>query len=195
MLKIHSSGSTQAGSSLIEILVTIVILAFGLLGLAGFLMQVQTTEWESYQRAQALNLLNDMVERININKAVAANYVTTSPMGTGDTGPADCSTLAIGAPRDLCEWSNKLKGSAEVKAGANIGAMEGARGCITLVQAPNPTAGLCLPGIYQVSVAWQGRNQTVAPKASLGCGKDLYGDDKARRVIAQAVSVAMLTCN
>lgn len=185
----------QAGSSLIEILVTIVILAFGLLGLAGFLMQVQTTEWESYQRAQALNLLNDMVERININKAVALTYVTTSPMGTGDTGLADCSTLAIGAPRDLCDWSNKLKGSAEVKAGANIGAMEGARGCITQVQAANPAAGLCQPGIYQVSVAWQGRNNTVAPNTSLACGKDEYGDDKARRVIAQAVSVALLACN
>lgn len=188
----------QAGSSLIEILVTIVILAFGLLGLAGFLMQVQTTELESYQRAQALNLLNDMVERISINKANASTYVTTE-IGTSSTGGttlADCSASAIGtAARDLCEWSNILKGSAEVKAGANIGAMEGARGCITEVQAPNTAASLCLPGIYQVSVAWQGRNQTVAPATSLTCGNGLYGNEKSRRVIAQAVTVALLTCN
>jgi type IV pilus modification protein PilV len=66
----------QAGTSLIEVLVTIVILAIGLLGLAGLQSRLQVSEMESYQRAQALVLLNDMVGRIEANRTNAASYVT-----------------------------------------------------------------------------------------------------------------------
>ena len=52
--------SRQAGTSLVEVLVTIVITAIGLLGLAGMQSRLQTSEMESYQRAQALLLLEDM---------------------------------------------------------------------------------------------------------------------------------------
>lgn len=200
MLNRRLEFARDRGSSLIEVLVTILILAFGLLGLAGFLIQTQTAEWESFQRAQALNLVSDMVERINVNKAIAADYAV-STLGTGDTRPSDCTlgatgTGAIGtAARDLCEWSNKLKGSSEVKSGAAIGAMEAARGCISATQTSDPASGVCRPAIYQVSVAWQGRNPTVTPNASLACGAGLYGDDKTRRVIAQSVTVPLLTCN
>jgi type II secretory pathway pseudopilin PulG len=50
----------QQGSSLLEVLITIVILAFGLLGLAAFQSKVQVAEVESYQRAQAILALADM---------------------------------------------------------------------------------------------------------------------------------------
>ncbi|HEY0563491.1 MAG TPA: prepilin-type N-terminal cleavage/methylation domain-containing protein, partial [Methylophilus sp.] len=50
----------QQGSTLLEVLITIVILAIGLLGLAGLQSRLHVSEMESYQRAQALVLLNDM---------------------------------------------------------------------------------------------------------------------------------------
>ena len=50
--------------SMLEILVTILILAVGMLGLAALQGQAHTSELESYQRAQALILLNDMVEQM-----------------------------------------------------------------------------------------------------------------------------------
>ena len=57
-----------------------VILLVGLLGLAALMTSSQKAESESYQRAQALLLLQDMVERINANRAVAACYaITTDP--------------------------------------------------------------------------------------------------------------------
>ncbi|MGE5027346.1 MAG: prepilin-type N-terminal cleavage/methylation domain-containing protein, partial [Betaproteobacteria bacterium] len=49
----------NAGFSMIEILVTLVILLIGLLGLAGLITRSQQAEMESYQRAQALILLQD----------------------------------------------------------------------------------------------------------------------------------------
>ncbi|MDP3678960.1 MAG: prepilin-type N-terminal cleavage/methylation domain-containing protein, partial [Methylotenera sp.] len=58
------SARFQRGALLLEVLVTIVILAIGLLGLAGLQAKLQSSEMESYQRAQALILLNDMASRI-----------------------------------------------------------------------------------------------------------------------------------
>ena len=42
---------TARGATLLEVLITIVILAFGLLGLVGLEAKMQTSEVESYQRA------------------------------------------------------------------------------------------------------------------------------------------------
>lgn len=182
----------QIGSTLIEVLVTIVILSIGLLGLAGLQGQILFSELESYQRAQAVLLMNDMVDRITTNRAAAATYVTASTIGTGDTQPADCSAQAIGVVRDICEWSNELKGAAEVKAGSKIGGMEGARGCITQVTAANPAAGVCQPGVYLVTVVWQGTNKTNAP--SVSCGQNLFGDERQRRAISTQVSIGLPSC-
>ncbi len=178
---------------MIEVLITIVILAFGLLGLAGLQSKIHVALVESYQRAQAVLLLTDMTERIKANRNQAASYVTADVLGTDDSQPDDCNTTAIGVARDHCEWSKALKGAAEVKDTANVGAMAGARGCITEVQAPNPASGVCTPGIYQVTVAWQGMYETKAPDAA--CGKDLYGADTQRRAISARVSVGLPSCS
>lgn len=181
------------GTSMIEVLVTIVILAFGLLGLAGLQLRIQNGEMESYQRGQALVLLNDMVERITANRANATSYLSAS-IGTGDAQPGSCAAVAAGAAKDLCEWSNALKGAAETSGGNRVGAMIGARGCITEIQTANAASGVCTPGIYEVAVAWQGLRGTVAP-AKL-CGKDSYGaDDSLRRVISMQITVGLPTCS
>jgi type IV pilus assembly protein PilV len=133
----------QIGTSLLEVLIAIVITAFGLLGLAGLQSKIQSAEFESYQRAQALVILSDMAERIKANRLQATSYVSTNAIGTGDSQPASCASLPIGPSRDLCEWSNSLKGAGEQKSSANIGAMLAARGCITQLQASDPSWGVC----------------------------------------------------
>jgi len=175
----------QRGFLLIEVLITIVILAFGLLGLAGLQTRMQAIEMESYQRSQALILLDDMISRISSNRANAASYSTGSPVGTGDSQPADCAaTTSFGHERDLCEWSNALKGVGEQAGGANAGAMVGGRGCIDAIAGSTPPA-------YRVTVAWQGLQPTVAP--SLTCASGSYsGDDAYRRSIAKTISIANL---
>jgi type IV pilus assembly protein PilV len=192
MLSVHASASTR-GSSLVEIMVTLVILAFGLLGVAGLQTKVGVAEMESYQRAQALLALSQMTERMSANTANAASYVSNTPVGTGDAQPTDCSGIAPGANRDLCEWSNTLKGTTETLAGASTGGLSGGRGCVTQVQAPNPALGVCSAGIYQVSVAWQGMAPTATPV--LACATGQYGaNDAYRRVIAATVYVPTTSC-
>lgn len=173
------------GFALIEALITIVILAFGILGLAGLQAKMQAAEMESYQRTQALMLLEDMTYRLSANRANAASYITATPVGTGDGAPADCSGLAVGQPRDNCEWSNALKGAAEQLAGASVGAMVDGRGCIEQV------AG-AVPASYRVIVTWQGLTPTVVP--SFDCAAGSYGaNDALRRAVAKTVTVATLT--
>lgn len=181
----------ECGTSLIEVLITIVILAFGLLGLAGMQSKLHLTSSESYQRAQAIVLLNDLGERISANRAQAASYVTASPLGTGDSEPADCTTVAAGPLRDRCEVSNALKGTAEKKSSTNAGAMTDARACVTQIQPADTVA--CTHGIYQVTVVWQGLHKTRAPQET-DCGQGLYGDETYRRAISLRVTIGTPTC-
>ena len=58
----YATPHSQRGTSLVEVLVTMVILAIGLLALAGLQARLHVLQIESYQRAQALILLQDMAE-------------------------------------------------------------------------------------------------------------------------------------
>lgn len=178
----------QSGASMIEVLVTLVILLVGLLGLAGLMVQAQRSEMESYQRVQALVLLQDMVGRINANRADVASYAITDIGDPADGQPAasDCATAsATIAARDLCEWSNALKGASEQQAGlGSVGTLVGGRGCITYDAATN---------VAVISVVWQGLGDSAAPPASLGCGAGLYGSEAMRRVVSLPIRFATLT--
>lgn len=204
--------TAQRGSGLIEVLVTLVILMVGLLGLVGLMVQSQRSQMESYQRVQALVVLQDMVNRINANrKAVTCYAIATAtggtPLGTGYTGtPTTCTDADTTAQQknqaklDLLEWSSLLKGSAEKSGSSDVGAMLGARGCITVTAVAKavpicpkiPVAPLDPNKIYDVvaSVAWQGNGKTVAPSADLTCGQDLYGDDAQRRAISVPIQIS-----
>lgn len=189
-----------AGFTLLEILITLIILAIGMLGLANLQSKIHVTEVESYQRAHAVLLLQDMVDRVKTNRANAADYASANSLGT-DTAE-DCADATLGAiadpgerlaATDRCLWSAALLGASEQRGGASSGGMIGARGCIEQVQAPNPAAGICTPGIYRVTVAWQGLHKTVAPP--LECGKDQYGDDTLRRVISTELTIGLPRCS
>ena len=181
---VRSLRCPPAGFMLLDALITIVILTFGLLGFAQLQVKMQVAQSESYQRAQATLLVQDMANRLSTNRSNATSYLTSPAyVGTGDSNPAGCTSLS-GAQKDLCEWSNQLKGTAEIQNAAAIGAMTGARGCIDLVSNN--------PDVYRVTVAWQGLSPLSAP--AFTCGQNLYGsEDSYRRAIARLVAIASLT--
>jgi len=191
-----------SGFSLLEVLVTMLLVAFGLLGLAAMETRMMNSSNESFQRSQAVAILADMTARMKAAGTNAGSYVTTGTLGKGNTTwPSGCSGLAIGPTRDLCEWSTVLQGANETTAGGNTaGAMVNAVGCITQLQAPNGTSGICTPGIYDVSVAWQGSSPTVA-NSNNSCGTGNYTDingtanDAYRRLITARVVVPQNACN
>lgn len=181
-VKLTSSARRQQGVLLIEVLVAILICAFGLLGFAGMQARSTSAEFESYQRSQALVLIEDMVSRINANRANAGDYVSANLYGAGSM--ADCSALT-GSALDLCEWGNLIRGSAETRTGTlNVGAMISARACIKRVT--NTTDG------YLVSVAWQGIIATGAPADTCGQGDAAFPTEALRRVVSSTVCIGRL---
>ena len=80
----------QAGFNMLEILFSLLIVTTGLLGLAATQVIAQRAEQESYQRAQAIVLMTDIVDRINTNRkaAICYNITTNTTAGTGYLGTA-----------------------------------------------------------------------------------------------------------
>jgi len=185
----------ERGITLVEVLVTLVILAIGLLGLVGLQARVQILQIESYQRAQALMLLNDMAGRIANNRNNAAAYATgplgsPTPVGVGMTCP---TSTASRRDTDIGEWCNALQGASETQGvNNNVGAMVGGRGCVE-----NMTNGA-----YLVTVAWQGLApiSASAPPVGVECGRTLYNGgtgsscagDLCRRAVTSVVQIATL---
>ena len=212
MRRTTPSRRPAAGFSLIEVLVSILIVTVGLLGLAGVQARAQLGELESYQRAQALVLLYDMMDRINNSRTTAPCYVVTTNttagtpyFGDGATATAACSlsnpadqTMAIAS---MNAWNDLLQGASEKKgAGATkVGAMIGARGCVSYnvgTEYVNATTGVNVGGTgeYTIAVSWQGMADTFAPTKA--CGAGLYGTaataDTKRRTVWATMRIGTL---
>lgn len=180
------------GMVMLEVLIAIVILAVGLLGLAKLQASTRQMEMESYQRAQAVILLQDMVGRLSANNKAAACYAITDAVsgapyvGSGGTAPASCGigtlTQQTTALADINQWHQLLAGAAETDGGVQTGAMIGARGCIAFDAATN---------VYVVTVAWQGLIESSAP-TGLTCAIGLYGSEPRRRAVSAVVRIATL---
>ena len=65
--------ANQHGFTMVEVLVTLVILAVGLLGLAGLQATSLRNTESAYQRSQAAILAYDMLDRMRANSAGVAN--------------------------------------------------------------------------------------------------------------------------
>jgi type IV pilus assembly protein PilV len=181
----------QRGVSLIEVLIAMVILAIGLLGLVGLQGRLHITQVESYQRAQALILLQDMANRIALNRNQALSYVTVDPIGSGMVGGCPVANTTR-TERDVREWCEFLVGASETLGGDAVGAMVGGRGCVAET-APGSDE-------YLITVAWQGMAPIQAPPDSVPCGETLYDgpagspcvNDLCRRVVTTVVRISDL---
>lgn len=189
----------KRGFSLIEVLVTLVILMFGLLGIAGLMAKGQRAAFEAFQRQQALSLAADMAERILGNRAQAANYAAAAPLASPvgvsyglyyadllNNNITNCATAVctgVDLQRyDIAMWEGVLLGYGESLAvsGNRVGGIVNANGCIEQLAV---TSGLCpaapapvgslFTRTLRISVAWQGTEDTAAPTAST-CGQGQY---------------------
>lgn len=185
----HSAPNSQRGTSLVEVLVTMVILAIGLLALAGLQARLHVLQIESYQRAQALIILQDMAGRITNNRYAAAGYVTAAPLGTGAACPV---AVATRQEADVAEWCNQIRGASETDSGGGVvGAMVGGRGCVEALGGDE----------YLVTVAWQGLIPISAPPDTVTCGENEYDggvgsqciNDLCRRVVTTVIRIPTLT--
>lgn len=95
--------SRQRGVSLIEVLVTVLILGVGLLGVAALQIKSMRLNQDAYLRSQATVLASSLVDSMRLRRTtLAAGYTAAAP-STGNCNPADASVAA----EVLC-WHREL---------------------------------------------------------------------------------------
>jgi type IV pilus assembly protein PilV len=103
----------QRGFSMIEVLVTLMFIAFALLGTAGLQAYAMRVSQGGQFRTQAVFLVADLAERMEANKAgaVAGAYAQVTS-GTPAALSSACTTLACIpadlAAYDLSQWQNAI---------------------------------------------------------------------------------------
>jgi type IV pilus assembly protein PilV len=202
--------TNERGFTIVEVIIAIIVLTVGLLGLVGVQVVAQNAELESYQRAQAMVLMNDIVDRINANRKAATCYSITTSASAGtpylgatgagqyNTGSFSCPSLVTNptavatAQTDVQLIEQMMQGAGETTSGNRIGSMIGARACIGFDSASQS---------YTVAIAWQGITATFSPASwdatinpalARNCALNLYGSDTQRRVVWTTLLVASL---
>lgn len=100
----------QEGFSLIEILITMLVMSVGLLGIAGIILTNLKNNQSAQSRGVATVLVNDIVDRMRANRTIAETTgATKSPYALvlGEDPAVDTSV----ASTDLVAWTAAVKQS------------------------------------------------------------------------------------
>jgi len=106
------------GFTLVEVLVTVVIMAIGLLGLAGLQISALRNNLSAEQSGKAVQLAYDMADRMRSNKddsglGATSKYAVIDPVNAinfGCDASAPCSPANL-AQTDLFQWANDVSSS------------------------------------------------------------------------------------
>jgi len=123
----------STGFTLIEVLIAMVVLAIGLLGLAGLQVTSLKNNQSAYNRSQATQLAYDLADRMRANVAGVATYTTgTAAAISTCKNTTGCSPAEM-AVNDLFEWNSAISAALP----------NGGTGTITI-------SG----GVYSITISW-----------------------------------------
>ena len=146
-----NSQRRQSGFSLVEVLITLVIMSVGMLGIAGLYVQSMQAGRTSMFRHHAVTLAGDVADRIRANPTADIAY--TAPVGVNNNcvlGGIDCTPPQMAA-NDILLWKDQ---AANTLPGGDV----------TIVLTPE--AGL-VPPTYQITVSWTEPGQVPAPNYTI----------------------------
>lgn len=117
-----TSRQASTGFSLVEVLVSIVVLSVGLLGAIGMLLAAVRTGKEVATFAAAVNLVRDLSEKVRMNPGIAARsdagntYLVAHWTADDGTGPVARGCTGVGtacdpeslAAWDMSEWKRRV---------------------------------------------------------------------------------------
>lgn len=186
----------QQGFNLIEVLIAMVVLAIGLLGIAGLQLTGARANQGSYYRSQASSIMMDMAERIHNNRpgADAGAYAGFSSALCGgrprncarENGTAEqtCDAAQM-ATYDLYVIACGMPVSGAAPADQITELLPGGAiqvDCITNGATPAPVTGVnCQPGFrHRITVSWQERTQVGAA-----------GKERELEVLRQTITTTM----
>jgi type IV pilus assembly protein PilV len=101
-----SQFANQSGMTLLEILVTIVIISFGLLGVAGLQLAGIKNNDSAFRRTTATVLANDIIDRMRVNRKqmMSGSYDTGGNFYDSTTSIATTDM----AGKDMQDWVTSL---------------------------------------------------------------------------------------
>ena len=131
---------------MIEVLVTVVIMAVGLLGLAGLQATSLRNNESAYQRSQATQLAYDMLDRMRVNTTGVADgsydSIDTTPPGSYTDCEANDCTPSTMATFDDGDWHDKIAAVLPLGTGSVAGAGTGSVFTITITWDDNHDGSL-----------------------------------------------------
>jgi len=180
--------SLQKGISLIEVLVTTVVLSIGVLGVAGLGAFAKRTTFEAVQRSVATEMGYALLEEMRMNKNALGTYLAVGTLGGGSLGGepapdcdapgADCTSAEFAA-HSLWLWERQIDSGMESVAGNETGGLLSPSACLA-----GPAGGAA--GVYTVTVVWRGISEATTDTGLTNCGdgSGLYGaGEEFRRVV------------
>jgi type IV pilus assembly protein PilV len=144
-MKTVSKRRYQAGFSLVEVLIALVIMSVGMLGIAGLYVQSMQAGRTSMFRHHAVTLAGDVADRIRANPRAGAAYNhAANATGTDNscvTGGVDCNSADMAA-NDILLWQAQADDTlptGDVAVAVNVGLN---------------------PPTYQITVSWTEPGET-----------------------------------
>jgi type IV pilus assembly protein PilV len=132
----------QSGFTMLEVLVAIVVLAFGLLGLAGLQADGLRNNTSAYMRSQATLMAYDMLDRMRANPqgVISGDYDALLEITPTDPSciTSGCS-IAQMSQHDAFEWSQTLARELPSGQGRVVGSGAGSVFTITVMWDDNRT--------------------------------------------------------
>lgn len=127
------------GFSLIEVLVSLVILVIGLIGIFNLHIVSKRSSFESFQQTQASYYVNDIINRMKLNRTQLNNYNGTYngslslPGVSCDVGVNQAAVICTNVQTrlwDLYQWEQLFGGASEQLSGRDVGGLDTPTACI-----------------------------------------------------------------
>jgi type IV pilus assembly protein PilV len=142
--KSHRSVARSGGFTLVEVLVSLVVLAIGLLGIAKLMLFSSHSNDSAYLRSQATALAYEILDDMRANRQeaiIAGTYNTAAAVpaaapGALCVGVGSCTTPTQLALYDLYQWGLHLNANSGA---AHPGALPNGQGTVTTVTAGTQT--------------------------------------------------------
>lgn len=177
----------QAGFSLVQVMVGVLILAIAAIGITTLQTTSKRASFEADQRATAVGLAQEIIERMRANSdslgvytAQGAGLTLSGVLTMVDCVSVDCGNATM-ARYDLYEFEQALAGASVLDGETQVGGLVNPTACITGVAVP--------PGIVNITIVWRGMSATTNSNTDL-CGTasglydDVAGDNAFRRILS-----------
>lgn len=114
LMNAHVPSGREGGFSLVEILVSMLVVAVGILAVLGVQMRTLADAQTGVRRAQVVRLIDDLSERMQVNPSAMANLEAYEvDFGNPPVSGADCAATACGgtdlAKYDVASWKQLVQ--------------------------------------------------------------------------------------